>query len=337
MRPLLISLLVLVGCGTSAMDDGGPQLLDGGPLFTGGGGGGITGGGAGGGGGTVDAGPIDAGPPPHVKLATLNLKLFFDTVCQSGMCAAADFEQAPTQAQFDARATIIANAISAMNVDLIALEEVETQTCLDALLSRLSTQLPYGSLGETGAPGSVDVAILSKWPIDATLPHRLQVQLVRPDGSLTSFTRELLEVDVHLPGGQPVFLFAAHFRSKVQDDPGRRFAEAVATRRIMEQRAAERPDALIVLGGDLNDTPGSDPLNALMLDGGLTRVAADLPTASQYTYYSGSRGEAIDHLLQAHTSLGVPVPMSAKVWRTAQGYAGSDHCGLSAEFVLSPR
>lgn len=289
---------------------------------------------------TPDAGPDagveegDAGRPlRRVRVATFNTRLFFDTVCQSGACASTDFEQQSTQAAFDARATQLADAIAALDADLVALQELETQACLDALLARLTAKYPHGVLGEIGGAGSVDVALLSKTPLEGVKGYRASVALHRPDGSRTSFSRELLEGHARVEGRE-VVLFAAHFRSKSNDDPGRRLAEAQAARTIVAGVAAARPDALVLLAGDLNDTPGSPPLEALTADGGLLRAAADLPEAEQGTYVWSGRAEAIDHVLQAVTPGGALVPRSARVWKDGRGYGGSDHAALSAEFEL---
>jgi predicted extracellular nuclease len=287
----------------------------------------------------TDAGaePEDAGttlPPTRVRIASFNVKLFFDTVCQSGACAPADFEQVSSQAAFDARAAQLAQAITSFDADVVALQEIETQACLDALLSRLSGVMPHGALGEIGTAGSVDVAVLSKTPIDQVLGHRNLERLVRPDGSRTNYSREFLEVHVHTADAQEVVLFAAHFRSKVSDDPGRRLAEAQTSRRIVTDLAATLPNALVVMAGDLNDFPGSPPLEALTADGGLLRVAADLAVADQATYVFNGRGEAIDHILQAVTSGGRAVPRSSVVWKGSGGFAGSDHFALTSDFEL---
>lgn len=283
----------------------------------------------------VDAG-VDAGmAPTRFRVATFNLRLFFDTVCQSGNCASTGFEQAVTPAVFDARAAQIAGALTGFQADVVALEEVEDQACLDALLSRLGGVLPYGVLGETGAPGSVDVAILSRTPLEKVVGHRDLERLVRPDGSRTNFSREFLEAHLRAADGTEVVMFAAHFRSKSPpDDPGRRLAEAQVSRRIVTDLAASLPGALVVMGGDLNDAPGTPPLDALTLDGGLLRVAGDLPVADQATYVFNGRGEAIDHLLQAVTPAARPVPRSAVVWKDGRGFAGSDHFALTADFEI---
>ena len=280
----------------------------------------------------VDAGTLQ---PLRFRVATFNVRLFFDSLCESGACAPADFEQVATPQAFDARAAQIAQALSSFEADAVAVEEVENQACLDALVNRLGGVLPYGVLGEIGTAGSVDVAVLSKTPIESVVGHRALERLVRPDGSRTNFSRELLEAHVRAADGTEVVLFAAHFRSKVMDDPGRRLAEAQVSRRIVTDVATALPGALVVMAGDLNDGPGSPPLDALTLNGGLLRVAADLPVADQATYVFNGRGEAIDHILQAVTPAARAVSRSAVVWKDARGFAGSDHFALTADFEIA--
>lgn len=278
--------------------------------------------------------PIDAPEGEHVRLATFNVRRFFDTVCESGACDTGDYEALPTEAGFAQRADQLAAAIRALDADLVALEEVETQACLDALLARLGDVMPHGALGEIDTAASVDVAVLSTRPIAAVRRHRADNPLALPDGTVTTFSRELLEVEVQSERGKDVVLFAAHFRSKVNDEPARRLAEAQTASRIVNERATASPGALVVLGGDLNDTPGSPPLNALVVDGGLVRVADDLPAAAQATYVYQGNGQAIDHLLLAPSASVVRLPRSSMVWRDADGWGGSDHAALTSDFVL---
>jgi len=278
---------------------------------------------------------IDAQTGPKIRVATFNVHRLFDTVCESGACAPGDYEALSSPQQLDARAAQLAGAIRALEADVISLQEIETQACLDALLARVGDAMPYGVLGEIGAPASVDVAILSKTPLETVTYHRAAEPLALPDGTITSFSRELLEVHVHAEGAK-VVLFAAHFRSKVNDDPARRLAEAQASSRIVHALAAREPDALVILGGDLNDTPGSPPLDALTVAGGLIRVADDVPPAEQATYIYQGRGQSLDHLLVAPSTVATRVPRSSRVWRDGtSGYGGSDHGALTSDFVPS--
>jgi len=277
-------------------------------------------------------------PAPHaravLRVATLNAHLFFDTVCDSGRCGEGDFEAAPTAAEFARDAEVIAAAVRALDADVVLLQEVENQRCLDALRERLGDAYPTALVGETGRPASIDVAVLARDPMVSWRGHR-GVPFARPDGRRATFARELLEV--HLDhGGRRVVVFAAHFRSKVRDDPGLRLGEAMAARRIVAARGSELPDALVVLGGDLNDTPGSPAIDALEEGGALARVAATLPEGQQATYVYHGRAMALDHLFVPRAAMARVVAGSVRVLRDApgEGYAGSDHASLRADFVM---
>ncbi|MDB4960553.1 MAG: endonuclease/exonuclease/phosphatase family protein [Myxococcales bacterium] len=278
----------------------------------------------------------DASTDARVRVATFNVHRFFDTVCESQSCEPPDdYEAVLTPAGFEARAAEIADAILLLGADVVALQEVETQACLDALVLRLADVMPYAVLGEIHTTASVDVAVFSRTPLDQVIGHRATQPLTRPDGTATTFSRELLEVHVRAANGAKVVVFAAHFRSKSTDDPGRRLAEAQVSSVVVNARAAAEPDALVVLGGDLNDTPGSPPIDALTADGGLVRVADDLPLASQATYRYFGNGQIIDHLMLAPTPAATRVPRSSRVWKDGSGWGGSDHFALTSDFLIA--
>jgi endonuclease/exonuclease/phosphatase family metal-dependent hydrolase len=219
----------------------------------------------------------------------------------------------------------------------VSLQEIETQTSMDAISSRLVDLYPTSVFAETGADGSVDVAVLGKGTFVEARKHRYH-PMTKPDGSSTYFSRELLEVHQELDGRR-VIVFSAHFRSKASDDPGRRLAEAQAAHDIVIASANEFPDGIVVLGGDLNDTPGSAPIDALENGNVLSRVAQDLPLVEQGTYQWNGEAQAIDHVFLATSSSGVYVPGSARVVHSpaAWGLADSDHAALTADFgVLDP-
>ncbi|MGE0398757.1 MAG: endonuclease/exonuclease/phosphatase family protein [Kofleriaceae bacterium] len=279
----------------------------------------------------------DAYTGPDAKVATFNVRRMFDTICDTKMCEPGSYEELPSPGDFDARATQIADAIRTLDADIIALQEIETQACLDALLARLGDTMPYGVLGETETAASVDVAVLSKTPLDLVVTHRADSPLRLPSGATTTFSRELLEVHVRIDA-VPVVLFAAHFKSKSGDDPPRRLAEAQVSTSIVNEVAMREPDTLVILGGDLNDTPDSPPLDAMTKDGGLIRVADDLFVDEQATYVFGGRKQAIDHLLVApNAAAWRRIPRSAQTWRGPQGgFGGSDHFALSSKFAVEP-
>jgi endonuclease/exonuclease/phosphatase family metal-dependent hydrolase len=274
-------------------------------------------------------------PPPDpadIVVATFNVRRFFDANCDSGQCGSGDYEEVVTETQFEYRAETLATAILALDADVVVLQEIENQDCLDALTGNLGGEYPTAVLGETGQVASVDVAVLSRHP-SLEIRRHADVPLQRPSGGQTWFAREFLEV--HLDGdGHRVVVFAAHFKAKNDDDPERRLAEATRARQIVDTVVTQHPSALIVLGGDLNDTPGSPPLAALEADGGMLRVAAEL-APDDWTYEYNGRLDPIDHILMATESTGGRyLEGSARVFRgdSDKGYAGSDHAALRASF-----
>jgi endonuclease/exonuclease/phosphatase family metal-dependent hydrolase len=281
--------------------------------------------------------PTTTRRPGALRIAQLNVRRYFDDVCDSGNCTGDGFEEAVTTAAFAKRAAQIAEGIARLDADVITLAEVETQGCLDALRTKLKESgydYPVAHLAETGAPGSLDVAVLARGKLDSIVTHRQEMPLTRPDGSKTTFTRELPEVHLTV-GAHSVIVFAAHFRSKVTDDPGRRLAEAQATHDIMVAVGADNGGALVLLGGDLNDTPGSPPLDALEQDAALVRVAKDLSAGDQGTYTYAGQKTAIDHIFTTAARAPSYVPKSATVVSDDNaGFAGSDHASLYADFTI---
>ncbi len=274
--------------------------------------------------------------PRRVRVATFNVHRFFDPTCDSGRCGGDEYEELPTPEMFARRAEQIAHAVERLDVDVVLLQEVETATSLRALSERLGPAWPTAVLGEIGTPASVDVAVVARDPLVAVRVHRDRV-IRRPDGSETSFARELLEVELD-HAGHTVIAFAAHLRSMVSDDPGRRLAEARAAREIVSARAIERRDALVVLGGDCNDAPGSATLTALEEGGALERAAAGLRPEEVVTYVFGGAGVALDHVFRARDGSGALVPTEVTVrWDAlpARGYGGSDHAALRVVYAFA--
>jgi len=243
-----------------------------------------------------------------------------------------------TEREFEDRTAELAKGLARLEADVITLAEVENQGCLDALQAKLKesgAEYPVAYVAETGTPGSIDVAVLARGRLDEVRTHRKETApLVRPDGSETIFTRELPEVHLTI-GDSTVIVFAAHFRSKSNDDPGRRLAEAQKTHELMVAAGLANTGALVLLGGDLNDVPGSEPLEAMEKDGALVRVLAELPPAEQGTYRFGGELQAIDHIFTTAARATAYIPSSGKaVGEGNRGFAGSDHKAIYADFTL---
>ena len=328
--PACAALLVLCSCGALAPQDTSEEAGDAGDEAS------ATGTGT----TTPTGGATDSGGPPpdpaDIVVATYNVRRFFDANCDSNQCGSGDYEDVLTESQFEYRADKLAEAILALDADIVILQEIETQNCIDALSARFGDEYPTAILGELEkyqVAGSVDVAILARHPSTDVRRHA-DIPLQRPGGGQTWFSREFLEVHLDVEG-HDVIAFAAHFKAKSDDDPERRLAEATRARQIIDAVTGKHPDALVVLGGDLNDTPGSPPIDALEAGGGMLRVAAEL-APDDWTYEYMNNKNPIDHIYVATAATGgVYIPGSARVFRSESGedgYAGSDHAAVRASF-----
>lgn len=269
-----------------------------------------------------------------VKIATYNTHLFFDTVCDTGNCNPSDFEEELSTSEYSARVAWLAEAVEKIDADIVLLQEVEKESCLADLFDATGGDFDAWYLGEKGYAASVDTGVLTKGEITYRNKHVEQIDCPECDGGKTTFSRAFLEIHVKL-GCREIIVFSAHFKSKNDDDSNRRLAEARAAAEIMERVARDNPQALVVLGGDLNDTPGSEPIEILESSGSLLRVASDLPVIDQATYNYHGEAIAIDHIFQAVNASGHYVPKSAEVIKNSPSYYAldpSDHAALRATF-----
>lgn len=271
----------------------------------------------------------DATQIDTVTIATYNSYRFFDIVCDSGYCSSSDYEVQFSDSEYQQKVEDMAAALKKIDADIVLIEEVEKKICMEDLLEELGSMYSVIYIGETGGTASVDVAVITKGTIVDTDKHLASIP--HPDGGTTTFARAFLEVEIEL-GGKKIIVFAAHFKSKSNDDPDRRLAEAQAALEIMKDTADENPDALIVMGGDLNDFPGSIPIDTLEDSSELLRVASDISDQATY-YYDGPI--AIDHLFFALEGSGSYVAGSAQVVKDSPSWyslMSSDHAALKATF-----
>ena len=174
----------------------------------------------------------------------------------------------------------VAERIAAMDVDVLAVQEVEDINTLerfareDLATSGGSRLYRYWVLVEGNDSRFIDVGLLSKYPIGAVTSHRHEVH---PDNPGTPvFGRDLLQVEIMNPtrSRRLLTLFNTHLKShyidRFEPDPAAAEAKNNARRRrqaeqsaaIIEQRT--RPDSRFVVVGDMNDPPDSPHLAPLV-------------------------------------------------------------------------
>jgi endonuclease/exonuclease/phosphatase family metal-dependent hydrolase len=206
------------------------------------------------------------------------------------------------------------NAVAMMNTgrvirdvgaDILGVVEAEDRVALQ----RFSTEV-LGMVGGVPYPNimlidgndarGIDVGLMVKagYAIGAMRSH------VDAGGTDPVFSRDCPEFAVTTPAGEVIWVLVNHLKSKGYGDAGannrRRKAQATAVAGYYARLRGEGYDNVVVLG-DLNDTPNSDPLAPLM--------ATDLRDVSTHprfdtgtypgrgTYGLGNDGDKIDYIL----------------------------------------
>lgn len=182
------------------------------------------------------------------------------------------------KAKSETQQKAIAQRIDNMNVDVLAVQEVENQDALRQFnRDCLANPYPFQVLIEGNDPRFIDVGLLSRFPVANVTSHRFEVHPDRPE---PVFGRDLLQVDVfNATRKRRLFtVFINHLKSKfvpffVQDKEAaqrenslRRTMQAETIARVVEGQT--RPNSRYIVLGDMNDGPESDPLQALR-EGGL--------------------------------------------------------------------
>jgi hypothetical protein len=205
--------------------------------------------------------------------------------------------------------------------EILVVQEVENEVVLRALGERINTaagtRYRARGLGSSDGRGIENAFLYDAARVrlnDAFLLSGADVEAAFGPNSVSP-GREPLVGKFEI-GGAELVIVGNHFKSKGGDDPlfgarqpfqrpteRQRKAQARAVRRYVDELLAEDPGHLILVAGDLNDFPfsepgeGSDhPLGILEgEDDSLTNLVAALP--SPYTFVFEGNAQVLDHLL----------------------------------------
>ncbi|MHC4324597.1 MAG: endonuclease/exonuclease/phosphatase family protein [Planctomycetota bacterium] len=212
----------------------------------------------------------------------------------------------------------VAGIINSLGPDLVALQEVDNKTAraekldLTAELSRRTGMQGIFGKAMDYDGGGYGEAVLSRHPILETknnlLPHSAKAE-----------SRVALEVRIELPGGVRMAFVGTHLDH--QRDQSNRMMQV---NRIME--LYENYDLPIVLAGDLNAAPGSDPIN--VLTGQWSYAAQDDPRP---TFPSVKPARKIDYIMYKPKGRWKVVEI-----RVIDEKVASDHCPVFAVLELLP-
>ena len=265
------------------------------------------------------------GSSTKVRVVSYNVENLFDAIDDP---LKKDEDNLPKSAEDMAK---LARALALAGGDVVTLQEVENIDILNEFLDKyLPDQYPYRALVEGNDIRGIDVAVISKYPIDNVQSHK-NVRFPMPDGKKTFLRRDLLRTDINIKG-IPFTVYTTHLKAHAG---GRRadevrLGEAKAVRGIIAEEMREYPGRRYVLTGDFNDTPNS-AVGRVFLDGdtGLWKSSlSELAEKESITHPPTHR--AIDYVLYPEAMLSEA--KGGGVQRLADGEMGSDHWLIYGDF-----
>lgn len=272
------------------------------------------------------------------RIASYNVLNLFDDVDDPGK---KDEKTPPKSAESQ---EALADVILSSEADVIALQEVEKLSILKEFRDSngLKEEYPHLVLVEGNDKRGIDVALMSKYPVNDVVSHKDEVFPVKGQRD-RGFLRDLLQADIAIPEYGEVRMFLTHFASKMGGSRSdrMRLAEAKAAREIIKEQTAEFPSQRYVVVGDFNDTPDSPSVKELKRkdkDGfRLVDAFASEPDAVSYPTREHTAKKwgykRIDHILLSPELASQQVEQDVHEHPRAE--EASDHWMVSADFELS--
>ncbi|MGI0014733.1 MAG: endonuclease/exonuclease/phosphatase family protein [Nitrososphaera sp.] len=162
-----------------------------------------------------------------------------------------------------------ARVIKAVNADVLCIVEAESRTALnrfnDSVIAKIKGErYEHVMLIDGNDDRGIDVGIMTRqgFPVEGIRSH-VDDEL---DGKKI-FSRDCAEFEIRTPSGNRLLVLVNHFKSKGYGSLGasnaKRKIQAQRVRAIYQQRLSDGFQ-FIAIAGDLNDSPGSAPLQPLV-------------------------------------------------------------------------
>ena len=194
-----------------------------------------------------------------------------------------------------------AQVIKEVNPDIACLVEVEDRLVLDRFCAERLRWTHCGQdqfyahnmLIDGNDRRGIDVGLISRYAIETVRSHIDDIQ-----NGTSVFSRDCPEMEVRLPSGSSLWILLNHLKSKgygsAVKSNTRRKNQAQAIANILDRYDLQTE--LVIVAGDLNDTPKSAPLMPLMSVPHLHDVLDTVEADDRWTYHFRSN-EQIDYLL----------------------------------------
>jgi endonuclease/exonuclease/phosphatase family metal-dependent hydrolase len=235
--------------------------------------------------------------------------------------------------------------INALRADVLCTVEVEDRGLLGDFNSQVlaSKRFVHHMVIDGNDERGIDVGLMSDLELRTIRTHVDDM-----DGTSRTFSRDCTEYETRLTDGRSLWILCNHLKSQGFGDEAsndaRRKRQAARVRAILQERF-DLANELVVVAGDLNDDPDSDPLQPLLTLPNMSNIVDTLPAADRFTHVFGTKRSQLDYLLVSKplkdtlTSVAVERRGMFKVnghfpTVTKEADAASDHAAVVAEFAL---
>lgn len=235
-----------------------------------------------------------------------------------------------------------------IKVDLLCLVEVEDRQAITefnkGILKQLKCDFAHNMSIEGNDDRGIDVGVYSRKPIVSIESHIDDTYVDKAKRKQRVFSRDCPVFEVEYRAGKYIYLLCNHFKSKGYGDQGssdrKRKLQAEQVVKILSQFDLKKD--MVIVAGDLNDTPTSAPLKPLLDKKDLYDVLRS-HKGPRATFSSGK--DQIDYLLVSKPlrSLMTAVGINRKGWFkeptkfkevTGKATQASDHAAVWAEFNI---
>ena len=240
-----------------------------------GGGGALAAGGKGGAAGKGPGGeggggkPVASTPLP-LRVANYNAQNVFNDLLENPT-SAIEKENTPTTADYQKKLAGVADVLSQLAADIVVLEEIENEFVLADLRAQpaIVGKYPHQAIFKGNDQRGIDIGLVSAIPIIKAVSHEKE-SFTNPFDTDTPphkyyFSRDVLEVHFQF-NTRHVILLGVHLKSKIgvpAEVLAKQIAEATQTRKIADALFQQDPTAAIVILGDFNNSPGTEPLQII--------------------------------------------------------------------------
>lgn len=236
----------------------------------------------------------------------------------------------------------VARVLDLMAADIVALQEVGSQSALTALNLLLRAPYPFAQCVPGNSDRGIHLAYLARVPL--TLASLGQEPL-GDTGALQALRlqRDLLRAELAAGDDhQPLTLFAVHLKSKAAapdlalgNDELRAHELAYVLAHLAEVEVAARPAVLL---GDFNDLPSSDALTGLRRSSWVDALVHDQVLSEDTGRLPGSfwprRRARIDRVMLNPAAAQRLVRGSSATHSSTLAQRGSDHYPVSVDLRL---